>query len=323
MKILIVKPSSFGDIIQANPILSAIKSRWNDSVIDWLVFKQWKQVVELFCDVDNIRLWDRRGGIKAFFKILKECNKQNYDLVIDLQGLLRTAVFTRLLNAKRKVGVSGMKELSWLLVKEPYKRNKKENALTRNLNSLTYITQETYEPVFNVSSGSVPYDILSEKNIKKDDYVVAFVPFSRGKTKTWNCENYDVLARLIKSENENIKILVLGSQKDYGKIKSDKIIDLCGKTDIKELAGILSLCKFAVGADTGAMHLANALGIKTVFIFGGSDINETAPVGKNAKTISSNLPCSPCRGRCRFEKEKCLEQIKSYKVFESVKEWIK
>jgi ADP-heptose:LPS heptosyltransferase len=244
-------------------------------------------------------------------------------LVIDLQGLLRTAIFVRLLNAKQKVGVSGMKELSWLFLKEPYKRNKKENAVTRNLNSLTYITKQKYAPYFNINKGVIPYDILKYNNIKENDFLIAFVPFSRGKAKTWNSENYVSLAKLIKSENENIKIFVLGSQKDYGKIKSENVIDICGRTDIKELAGILSLCKFVVGSDTGAMHLANAVGIKNVFIFGGSDINETSPVGKNSKIVSAYLPCSPCRGKCKFDKEKCLEQIKPNEVFEEIKEWIK
>ncbi|MBR3655102.1 MAG: glycosyltransferase family 9 protein [Elusimicrobia bacterium] len=323
MKVLIVKPSSFGDIIQANPILQAVKSKWNNCSIDWLVFTQWKQVVELFSNIDNIICWNRKGGIKAFFNVLKECNKQNYDLVIDLQGLLRTALFCKLLKAKQKIGVSGMKELSWLLIKEPYKRNKNENAVIRNLNSLSYITKEKYEPFFDIKFEDIPYNILSKCNIKKEEKIIAFIPFSRGKAKTWDSNNYIVLANMIKSLNKDTKIIVLGSQSDYGKIKTDNVIDLCGKTDIKELAGILSVCDFAVGADTGAMHLANAIGIKNVFIFGGSDIKETAPYGNNAKVISTNLSCSPCRGKCKFDKEKCLEQIKPGMVFESIKEWIK
>jgi len=323
MKILIVKPSSFGDIIQANPILQAIKTTWKDCFIDWLVFSQWKQVVQLFDNVDNIKCWDRKGGLKAFFEVLKDCNKENYDLVIDLQGLLRSAIFTRLLKAKQKIGVSGMKELSWLFLKEPYKRNKEENAVIRNLNSLSFITKEKYIPVFNINIKDIPYDILNSNNISKDDKIVAFVPFSRGKTKTWNINNYIELSKMIKSNDNNIKIIVLGSKNDFGKIKSKDIIDLCGKTDIKELAEILSICKFAIGADTGSMHLANAIGIKNVFIFGGSDIKETAPYGQNSIILSSNLDCSPCRGKCKFDKEKCLDLITPNIVFESVKQWIK
>ena len=323
MKILIVKPSSFGDIIQASPVLQAIKTKWKDSLIDWLVFTQWKQVVELFQNVNNIKCWNRKGGIKAFFEVLKECNKENYDLVIDLQGLFRTAIFCRLLKAKQKIGVSGMKELSWLFLKEPYKRDKNENAVIRNLNSLSYITKEKYVPCFDINIDKSLNNVLYEYGITKDDEIAAFVPFSRGKTKTWNINNYVILAEKIKLLNKNIKIIVLGSKDDYGKINSNNIIDLCGKTDIKKLAQILSVCKFAVGADTGAMHLANAIGIKNVFIFGGSDVKETAPYGNNAKIITANLSCSPCRGKCKFDKEKCLEQINPDKVFESVKEWIK
>lgn len=323
MKILIVKPSSFGDIIQANPMLQAVKTKWKDCLVDWLVFTQWKQVVELFPNIHNIKCWDRKGGIKAFFKALKECNKENYDLVIDLQGLLRTAIFCRLLKSKQKIGVSGMKELSWLFLKEPYKRDKNENAVMRNLNSLSYITKEKYVPCFDIKTDKSLNNILQEYGIIKDDKIVAFVPFSRGKTKTWDTNNYIVLAEEIKKSNRNIKIIVLGSKQDYGKIKSENIVDLCGKTDIKKLAQILSICEFAVGADTGAMHLANAIGIKNLFIFGGSDIKETAPYGNNAKVITANLSCSPCRGKCKFNKEKCLEQIKPDKVFESIKEWIR
>ena len=245
MKILIVKPSSFGDIIQANPIIQAIKNKWKDSLVDWLVFKQWKQVVELFPNVNNIKCWDRNGGLKAFFETLKECNKENYDLVIDLQGLLRTAFFCRLLKAKQKIGVSGMKELSWLLLKEPYKRNKIENAVIRNLNSLSYITKEKYEPHFNINTEVIPYDILEKYDIKKEDKLIAFIPFSRGKTKIWNSNNYILLADMIKSISKNIKIIILGSKNDCGKIKSANVFDLCGKTTIKELAQILSICEFA------------------------------------------------------------------------------
>ncbi|MFA7074245.1 MAG: glycosyltransferase family 9 protein [Endomicrobiaceae bacterium] len=327
MKILIIKPSSFGDIIQANPILQAVKAEWNDARIDWLVFKQWEQIVKLFPNVASIKCWDRKGGLKAFFEILRECNKESYDIAIDLQGLFRTALFTKLLKAKFKIGVSGMKELSWLLIKEPYKRDPKLNAVLRNLKSLTYITGKEYSVNFKI----VPKenmltdvnDLLSLCGIKETDEIIAFMPFSRGKTKSWDGHNYIKLAEMINKKNKEIKIIVLGASDDFGKIIAGNITDLCGKTDLSELALLLKRCKFAVGADTGPMHLANASGVKCAFIFGGSDINETSPYGNNAKIISANMPCSPCRGRCKYDTEKCLESIKPENLFERVEEWIK
>ena len=324
MKILIVKPSSFGDIIQANPIISAIKSTWQTADIDWLVFNQWQDVIKLFSNINNIKIWNRKGGIKSFFEILKDCNNQNYDLVIDLQGLLRSALFVRLLKAKQKIGVSGMKELSWLLLKEPYKRNKEENAVIRNLNSLTYITKKNYDVKFSMNvDENLSTEILQKENISVTDKLVAFMPFARGKTKSWQTEKYITLSAMIKNYDNNIKIIVLGSKADYGKIKSQNIIDLCGKTNILQLASILKKCKFVVGADTGPMHLANSLGTNSAFIFGGSDIKETAPYGNNSITISMNLSCSPCRGKCKYSSEKCLEKITSETVFKSIEKWIK
>lgn len=323
MKILIIKPSSFGDIIQANPLISAIKAEWAEAQIDWLVFDKFKPVIELFNGVTNIQVWERNGGIKAFFKILKVCNKENYDLVIDLQGLLRTALFAFLLKAKQKIGVSGMKELSWLLIKQPYKRNKKENAVIRNLNSLSYITGKKYSVNFELKKSFISDISLKKYNIESDDKFITLIPFARGKTKNWNIDYYNALSKMIYEKYPDIKIIILGAQKDFGKIKNENLIDLCGKTNIKELAQILSKSLLAIGADTGPMHLANAIGVKNIFIFGGSDVYETSPYGNISKVFNSNLPCSPCRGKCIYDTEKCLEQIKPEYIFESVEQWIK
>ena len=323
MKVLIIKPSSFGDIIQANPVISAIKKQWTNVQIDWLVFDKFKPVVELFEDITNIKIWERDGGIKAFFKALKECNKEKYDLVIDLQGLLRTALFAFLLKAKKKIGVSGMKELSWLLIKQPYKRNKKENAVIRNLNSLSYVTGSKYPVNFEIKKSLISDEFLKDKGIEKQYKLIAFIPFARGKTKNWDIKYYNELAKMIFDKYSDIKIIVLGSEKDFGKIKNNNVIDLCGKTNITELAQVVNKCLLTIGADTGPMHLANALGIRNIFIFGGSDINETSPYGDNSKVLSSYLPCSPCRGKCIYDTEKCLEQIKPQDVFENIQQWIK
>ncbi len=327
MKILIIKPSSFGDIVQANPVVQAAKAEWKDARIDWLVFKQWKQVVELFPNVESIKCWDRKGGIKAFFEVLNECNKENYDIAIDLQGLLRTAFFTKLLNAKIKIGVSGMKEFSWVLLKEPYKRDPKLNAVLRNLKSLTYITGREYGVDFKIGIKEnilcSANELLMRSGIENTNNIIAFMPFARGKTKSWNKDNYVKLAAMIRKNSPETKILILGSSDDYGKINSENIIDLCGKTDIAMLPAVLQKCKCAIGSDTGPMHLANASNVKCAFIFGGSDINETSPYGGKAKVISANLPCSPCRGKCKYDTEKCLEQITPETVLERVEEWIK
>lgn len=211
-----------------------------------------------------------------------------------------------------------------VISKRTIQKNKNENAVIRNLNSLTYITNKNYDVKFDMlTQDFLSEEILEKSNIKSNDKLVAFLPYSRGKTKSWKINNYIELSKMLKQIDDNIKIIVLGSQNDYGKIKSENVIDLCGKTNILQLASILKKCSFVVGADTGSMHLANAIGTKSAFIFGGSDIKETSPYGNNSIVISINLNCSPCRGRCKYSTEKCLDGITPKMVMDKIEQWTK
>ena len=87
-----------------------------------------------------------------------------------------------------------------------------------------------------------------------------------------------------------MNIVVLGMKNDFGKL-GGKVFDLCGRTNLKQLAAILSKSKAAIGADTGSMHLAAIMEIPSIFIFGASDINETAPlIGKFSLLINKQNP---------------------------------
>jgi ADP-heptose:LPS heptosyltransferase len=125
------------------------------------------------------------------------------------------------------------------------------------------------------------------------------------------------LIDFLKTKYPQYDIVILGSKNDCGKIKIDPadesghVFDLCGKTDIKQLAAILSKSKLSVGADTGPMHLSCVLGVPSVFIFGASDIKETAPyIGCFTLFFNEENP-------------KDIEKISPKKVFEGIQKWIK
>jgi ADP-heptose:LPS heptosyltransferase len=283
MKVLIIKPSSFGDIVQALSCADALKRSFDNVCIHWIVFEQWRGIVELCSDIDEVISWDRRGGVKEFLRLIRFLRKEKYDYVFDLQGLLRSAVLAKFTKADIKLGVSGMKEMSSVLIKEVRPQNAKINATLRNLETIRFVTHKILEPKVNIKIPDEVFfqseRILSDNKINKD--FIVFLPFSRGKGKDWSVENYYRLIFLIKQKYPFLQIVVLGVKEDYGKIDSKNIIDLCGKTNLKELAAILSKSKGAIGADTGPMHLAAVLNVASVFIFGNSDVNETSPyIGK-------------------------------------------
>ena len=292
MKVLIIKPSSFGDIVQALPCADALKNSFEDIKITWIVFNQWKGIVELCPDVDEVIAWDRKGGVKEFFRLVGLLRKTHFDCVFDLQGLLRSALLARLIKARKKIGVSGMKELSCLLIKEALPQNARINASLRNLETIRFITQKTLTPKASIKidsqTMSQALQILSDAGIFGDFIVLQ--PFARGAGKDWSVQNYLELIDLIKSSEPKMNIVVLGMENNFGKL-GDRVFDLCGKTNLKQLAAILSKSKAAIGADTGSMHLAAIMEIPSIFIFGASDINETAPlIGKFSLLINEHSP---------------------------------
>jgi ADP-heptose:LPS heptosyltransferase len=309
MKILIIKPSSFGDIIQALPCANALKQAYPGSNISWVVFKNWESVPKLCSDIDEIITWDRHRGIRGFFNVLKSIRCKKYDIIIDLQGLLRSAFLARFAKSKIKIGVSGMKEYSNALIKEVYPEEVDVNATLRNLETIHFLTGKYFQPKVNIKINTNVDSILDNNGISKD--FIAIVPFARGMGKFWSIDNYHKLISLIKNKFVGVQIVVLGAKSDFGKIQSSKIIDLCGKTSIEELAGIISKSKLVVGADTGPVHLSAVLNVPSIFIFGRSDINETAPyLGRFSLLVNK-------------EDKDNINAVKPETVFLEIEKWIK
>ena len=309
MKILIIKPSSFGDIVQALPCANALKQAYHGCQITWVVFDNWKLLPKICADIDEVITWDRKKGLKGFFDVLKKVRQTEYDIAIDLQGLLRSTFLTKFSKSKIKIGVPGMKEFSNLLVEEVYPKKSKINATLRNLEIVRYLTGMSFEPKVNIKINANVDNIFKDNKILKN--FIVFLPFARGKGKDWGTSNYQKLVSLLKVKYSDLNIIVLGSKDDYGKIKSSNIIDLCGKTNIDELASILVKARVAVGADTGPMHLASVLNVPSVFIFGISDMKETSPyIGRFSLLINE-------------KSQKNIKSISSDIVFDEILKWIK
>ena len=312
-RILIVKPSSFGDIVQAMPAVAALKKTYPNAKITWTVFSRWKDLIELFPFVDHVIEWDRKSGVKGLVRAVKETKKKHYDLVIDMQGLLRSALYTKFINARYKIAAPGMREFSNLLVKQVYKENKNINAVARNFEAIRFVSKDAELKLPEIQIPQIAKEnavkLLKENNVS-NDFIVLF-PFARGKGKDWSVEGYSKLCQMLKEKYPSTDIVILSAPKDFGKINSKDAIDLCGKTDTQTLAAVISQAKLAVGADTGPMHLASMLNIPAVFIFGNSSIAKTAPYFSNGSVVANK------------ENQKDIKKIMPEEVFKEVAKWIK
>ena len=306
MKIAIIKPSSFGDIIQANPVLAALKSAYPGAAISWVVFDRWKEVVELFPDVSSVIPWKRDGGISEFARVVRHLRRERFDIVIDLQGLARTALMARFSGAPKVVGVPGLKEFSGYIIKEAYPGSRNMNAARRCLETVRYLTGKTYEPQFS---------IVSPEGSSHDGELVGIVPFARGAAKEWPAKNYRALVERILDSFPSAKVILLGNGGNNFLPAHGRIIDAVNKTTIPQLAALIKQCGVVVGGDTGPMHLAAALDVPVIMLFGGSDVVETAPVSARSTVISKFAPCAPCRSHPTCKDYRCLAEITPGEVF--------
>lgn len=333
MKILIIKPSSLGDVIHALPFLKAVKNTWPDSRVDWVISRNLKGIIEDNPLIDDLIIlnkdsWKRIRKIPETIKELSSLKKtlksKHYDMVIDLQGLLRSGLIAYSTPTTVKVGFADSREGSRFFYD-------KRVVVDKNLHAVDKCLEVAESIGAKVGKDSVPLYINEEtkKNIRTllgniNEYIV-IVPSARWPSKRWPAENFASLISKIK-----IPCIITGSKGDVriaNKIMegtsglSNQVINLCGKTGLKELAALIAGAKGVVSNDSGPMHIAAAFGKPVVAIFGPTDPEKTGPYGwqKNSKlsVIRARVPCSPCRRRTCSDLV-CMDRINANTVFKAL-----
>jgi len=256
-RILLVKPSSLGDVIHTLPVVSAIHRHWPEAELRWLIHPAWRSLVENHPGVSGTVLFPREkfrgpgGWIRslAWLKILSDWKP---DLAIDLQGLLRSALFARLSGASRIVGLSDAREGAHLLYGERAIVNRADHAVSRYLSVLDLLGIP--RPVlheFELPEGRLPAGFSPEQ-----PYVVMH-PYSRGQGKSLTPEMIRAFAAGISS----VRVVIVG-RRDPKTVQVEwpgNVEDWSNRTDLLELTAILRRASFIVSSDSGPMHLAAAL----------------------------------------------------------------
>ena len=319
MKILIIKPSSLGDVIHALPFLQAVKNTWPDSEVDWVISKNLKDILEGNTLITELILIDKDAwkSIKNIYSTLwdisilkKRLRSKHYDVVVDLQGLLRSGLITFYAKATKKVGFADAREGSRLFYDKKVVVEDSIHAVDKCLEAANAIGAIVKKAKFPLQPDKKARDRIKKLLGNIDEYIV-ITPSARWLSKRWPAEKF---AALIK--NISIPCIIAGGKDDrklayniIEKIKKPEgpIINFCGKTDLKELTALIAGAKALITNDSGPMHIAAALNRPVVAIFGPTDPVKTGPYGwqKSNKLIivSAKVFCSPCR------KKKCKEMI--------------
>jgi len=321
-KILVIKLSSLGDIFHALPAVHSLKQDLNAS-IDWVTQTSYVDLVKCFPDVNRVIAFPRRDFLKKSSAFVRDLRREKYDLILDFQGLLKSALVARIGRGGKRIGPSFAREGSNLLysaVAGP--KNKNRHAVDEVLDVVRYLGREVRKPEFHV--------VFPKMSRTEPLPRIAFNPCSRWQTKNWTPERFVEVGRALQ-ERAGATIFLVGSSEDQPvcglmeKQIGGRVVNLCGKTSLVELGSLLQEMNLVITVDSGPMHMAAAVGRPVLAIFGATDPKRTGPYGERHRIVAlEGVDCRPCfSGRCARHDLACLRNLPVERVVAQAMEMLK
>ncbi len=304
MRVLVVKLTSMGDVLHVMPALSDLKQHHPNIVVDWMVeesfaeIPQWHPLVDRTIEVAT-RRWRRFkwAYAKEFFASVRHLRSQRYDVVIDAQGLMKSAVFSRfakLNKGGKRIGFSAdsMKESpAAKFYNTPVQVGRQQHAVER--------VRQLFAGGFGypLPNAKPDYGLSASKQSSRDLPAICLLHGTTWATKHLPENIWRELAQLIQDDGYKV-ILCWGNERE--KQRADTIAQglshaqVLPKSNLTELKQQLSKASGAIAVDTGLGHLAAAMGLPCISIYGSTDADLTGALGDNQQWLQSTYPCSPC-----------------------------
>lgn len=307
MRILIVKLSAIGDCLLASPVASALRASFPEAHIGWAVHEHCSGVVRGNPNINRIHTLPRKKLYANLSSFRRELRAENYEIAIDLQGLFKSGLVARLSGAKQRYGPKEAREGAHLFYNHLVTRGLGvEHVVPGYLRFAAELGAKwDEEPQMLMPFGEEELSRINHlvRYSSEDRYVV--LNPSAGKTiKQWSPERFAQVGIAL-SKSKGAKLLITGAPSD--RHLADQILatigdqapvlDLTGKTNLNELAALLSKVDLFIGGDTGPMHIAQAAGTRVLAIFGPTDPKTLGPRHPKHRIVALNLDCAPCRHR--------------------------
>ena len=328
-RLLLIKPSSLGDIVHAMPTLAALRERFPGSEVTWLVKAQWASLVERIEGVD--RLCIVAGGFAGWIGQVPRLRTAGFDLVVDLQGLFRSGAMAWLTGCRRRVGFANAREGSPLFYSDRVPVPTAEmHAVDRYL--LVAEARGAGRPTVpqfrfhdRLEDRATVERLLDRVGVPATSRWIAMNVSARWPTKRWPAGHFARLADRLQRAGLGPVVLLGGAAEQPDstavlKAMETKAVDLTGQTPVGLLPCLLRRAAVLVTNDSGPMHVAAAIGVHVVALFGPTDPVRTGPYGRHHTVLSYPVVCRPCFSRrCRHSVPlECLSGVTPEEVAEAV-----
>jgi heptosyltransferase-3 len=315
---LAIKLRYLGDVLLATPTLHALKEAYPAARLSVLVNRGTEQILHGNPHVDEIISLDR-GSIGAQCGFARQIRKRQFDTVVDLTDGDRAAFLTWISGAAVRIGFNAEQRWTGMCYTTVVKEEAGAHRIERDLAALAPLgvaIQGRLPQLWLTPEDETGVDrLVSEVGIPRDRPWVVIQPGARYWFKAWPSERFAELADHL-SDRCGCQVLVAGSSQEVGlaetvaKQARSRLLNIAGRSDIRTLAAVLKRSALFVGNDTGAMHIAAAMGTPVVGLFGPSDPREWGPRGGPAEVIYKGLDCRICfHPTCRRGEENCMKLI--------------
>lgn len=328
MKFLIVGPSWVGDMVMAQSLFKHLKARYGDGTIIDVIAPAWSlPVLERMPEVRRGIALDVKHG-EFGWKIRKalglSLRAEKYDRAIVMPTTWKSALVPFFAKIPVRTGFTG--EMRFGLIND---RRSRKRAGEKTAIRYVSLGMEKNEPLPELSA--VPFPRLEPRSaegalkrlgLTLDKPVVALFPGAEyGPAKQWPIEHYAQLAAMLEGAGKYVWVFGSAKEQKLGdRIAVDtNAVNLCGQTTLAEAIDLIALAESAVTNDSGLMHVAAALEVPLVAIYGSSSPERTPPLSRKAAFMQGSLECSPCYKKvCPFGHTNCLNIIRPIQILKSL-----
>ncbi|MBY0585691.1 lipopolysaccharide heptosyltransferase I [bacterium] len=350
-RILIVKLSSMGDILHALPAVCALRQRFPSARIDWLVDSRFAEILVDHPAIDQLFIapspaWIRRirWGQDAFrgisqFRFACDLRAEKFDTIIDLQGLLRSALLSRTIGASRLVGATSAREGARWFYDDLLPTTPSKHVIEQHLEMVEAIRSNSLGDD-GLYDGRIRFDLnvravdrdrarqaLLDRRWSLSEPYIIIAPQSSQSFKDWEPAKFRQLMEMIQ-RRYHLPILLIGGRSEMDRCRSlsegmgPKVRVAVGHS-LGMIMALLSMSTLTIGPDTGPVHLASALGIPTISIFGPTDPCRVYPWGSKDLVVQRKMSCLACQQsitgwNANGRRHSCLEAITPRDVMEKI-----
>ncbi len=337
-RILVRSTNWIGDAVMTIPAVRTIRRNFPDARITLLALPWVADIFRHSPWVDDLLLYEKQGrhhGMRGRLRLVQEMAGRGFDAAILLQNAFEAALVTSLARIPVRAGYTTDGRALLLthgVRKPPGIGSRHQVHYYQEMLAGLGLSPGPDELELHLSATAREHARRVVQRFGREQDaggpVIGFNPgASYGPAKRWPARRFGELARLLANDRDGAMILVFGTGADSGAARlirkmspqPRRVLDLTGRTDLAQALAFIALCDVFVTNDSGLMHVAAALDVPLVAIFGSTDHVATGPFSRRAVIVRQSLDCSPCmKTHCPQGHFRCMEEVTARQVFEAM-----